>query len=258
MEIPTVVIAAQDDCIPFYREFLLPGERIEVIPLADAVSILDASRPDLYLLDCGFDVRLGLRVLKRVKQRDPGVPVLFLTDGGSEDVAIRAYVLGVRQYLRKPLNIAMLRGIATSLLRVKRESRERRTPAALTSRDCPKSRTGRLSTGCPPCVLRTIRYVEDHLVERMSLDQLALHAGVSKFHFCRIFRQYTGMSPKSFVSFSKVKRARELLARRDLTISMIAAELGYRDCAIFDRHFKKLNGLTPTRFRHTLSSHRAA
>jgi YesN/AraC family two-component response regulator len=60
------------------------------------------------------------------------------------------------------------------------------------------------------------------------------------------------------VSFSKIKRARELLARGDLTISMIAAELGYRDCAIFDRLFKKLNGLTPTRFRHALISHRAA
>jgi YesN/AraC family two-component response regulator len=258
MEIPTVVIAVQDDSLPFYHEFRLPGERIEVVPLADAVARIDAFPPDLCLLDCGFDVRLGLRVLKRVKQRDAGVPVLFLTDGGSEDVAIRAYLLGVRQYLRKPVNIAVLRETAINLLRVKRESRERRSAAALTPRDCPKSRTARLSTECPPCVLRTIRYVEDHLVERISLDQLALHAGVSKYHFCRIFRQYTGMSPKSFVSFSKIKRARELLARRDLTISMIAAELGYRDCAIFDRLFKKLNGLTPTRYRHNIIAPRAA
>jgi AraC-like DNA-binding protein len=52
-----------------------------------------------------------------------------------------------------------------------------------------------------------------------------------------------------FVSCLRITRARELLLREDLNISMVALEVGYNDASTFIRHFKKLTGLRPSDYK---------
>lgn len=97
---------------------------------------------------------------------------------------------------------------------------------------------------------RTVRdYVETHLAERMSVDDLAGTVALSRFHFARRFRQSTGTSPHEFVLRRRVQRAAALLARTDATLLDVALRCGFADQSHLTRVFRTRTGTTPGRYR---------
>jgi AraC family transcriptional regulator len=95
-----------------------------------------------------------------------------------------------------------------------------------------------------------IAYIEDHLVAGLTLEELAAVAHVSPYHFARQFRAATGLPPHQFVIARRVERAKLLLRNgHDLTLAQVASQTGFWDQGHFTRHFKRLIGVTPKRFR---------
>jgi AraC family transcriptional regulator len=97
-----------------------------------------------------------------------------------------------------------------------------------------------------------VEYIEDHLDAGLSLEQLAAVARVSTYHFAHQFKRATGLPPYQYVIMRRVERAQKLLRESDLSLAEIAARAGFPDQGLFCRHFKRLVGVTPGRFRmHT-------
>jgi AraC family transcriptional regulator len=97
-----------------------------------------------------------------------------------------------------------------------------------------------------------VEYVEEHLGAGPTLDEMAAVARLSPYHFARQFKAATGLPPHQYVILRRVERARELLRqRRDLSLAGVAALAGFSDQSQFTRHFKRLLGTTPGRFRAT-------
>ena len=98
-----------------------------------------------------------------------------------------------------------------------------------------------------------VEFVEEHLGTDPSLEQMAAVARVSTYHFAHQFKRATGLPPHQYVIMRRVERAEQLLrAGTDLPLSAIAARAGFSDQSQFCRHFKRLVGVTPGRFRmHT-------
>jgi AraC-like DNA-binding protein len=97
--------------------------------------------------------------------------------------------------------------------------------------------------------LRRVRtYIDDHIGERISLDELARQAGVSRFHFARQFRLSTGESPMGYLRRLRIERSKSILQNRDTTIAEIAARLGFSDQSHFTRIFGRLVGVSPGSF----------
>jgi AraC family transcriptional regulator len=97
--------------------------------------------------------------------------------------------------------------------------------------------------------LRRVRtYIEAHIGERISLDALALQAGVSRFHFARQFRLSTGESPMGYLRRMRIERSKSILQTRDTTIAEVAARLGFSDQSHFTRIFGRLVGVPPGSF----------
>jgi AraC family transcriptional regulator len=98
-----------------------------------------------------------------------------------------------------------------------------------------------------------VAYIEDHLGAGPSLEQMAAVARVSTYHFAHQFKRATGLPPYQYVIMRRVERAQQLLQQdRDLSLAEIAARAGFSDQTVFCRHFKRLVGVTPGRFRmHT-------
>jgi AraC family transcriptional regulator len=95
-----------------------------------------------------------------------------------------------------------------------------------------------------------VAYIEDHLVAGLTLEELAAVAHVRPYHFARQFRAATGVPPHQFVIARRVERAKLLLRDGDdLTLAQVAARTGFWDQGHFTRHFKRLVGVTPGRFR---------
>lgn len=96
-----------------------------------------------------------------------------------------------------------------------------------------------------------IKYIEHNFAHNLTLDYLADFASMSKYHLCREFKKYTGMTPIQFVIYTRIENAKFLLKHTDLSIGRIAVQTGFTDLNNFNNHFKKLTGNTPRRFRKT-------
>lgn len=89
------------------------------------------------------------------------------------------------------------------------------------------------------------RFIEAHLDDSLTLADIAGAACVSKFHFARLFRRSTGLSPMEYVLHRRIVRAKDLLSRPGRSLSAIAIELGFFDQSHFTRSFRRATGMTP-------------
>jgi AraC-like DNA-binding protein len=137
---------------------------------------------------------------------------------------------------------AMARSISRELRRNQRRPPLRLLPDA----DQPRHRfRGGLAGGA----LRRVRtYIEEHIGERISLDELAVQAGVSRFHFARQFRLSTGESAMGYLRRMRIERSKSILQTHDATIAEVAARLGFSDQSHFTRIFGRLVGVSPGSF----------
>jgi AraC family transcriptional regulator len=95
-----------------------------------------------------------------------------------------------------------------------------------------------------------IEYIEEHLDSEPTLDAIAAVAHLSPYHFARMFKTSTGLPPHQYVITRRVERAKQLMRGDDgLSLAQVAARSGFWDQGHFTRHFKRLVGVTPKRFR---------
>lgn len=95
---------------------------------------------------------------------------------------------------------------------------------------------------------RACSYIAENLGERFTLDDLARQAGVSRFHFARLFRVSTGDSPMAYLLKSRIERAKQMLLQDERPVCEIAAALGFCDQSHLTRTFRRLTGVTPREF----------
>ncbi|MFQ5570178.1 MAG: helix-turn-helix transcriptional regulator [Rhodothermales bacterium] len=106
----------------------------------------------------------------------------------------------------------------------------------------------------PPSRAKTVglivEFIDKHLDEALTLDQLSERARLSKYHFARLFRDETGMTPWAYVLDTRLRKARALLDHAPhLSLAEIALLAGFYDQSHFTNTFKKAEGLTPGRYR---------
>src|SRR3569833_2871799 len=98
----------------------------------------------------------------------------------------------------------------------------------------------------PKWRLRAVRdYIEANLDRDLSLAELAAIAGFSVPHFKVLFRRATGLSPHRYVVECRVERARQLLLKRDQSMSTVASEAGFTHSSHMVRCFRRVLGITP-------------
>lgn len=94
-------------------------------------------------------------------------------------------------------------------------------------------------------IIRVMRTSDDPLM----LDDLAEMAGLSPFHFARVFRSVTGVPPVEYQTSLRFVRAKELLLTSPASVTDICFEVGYGSLGTFSRRFKQMVGITPAEFR---------
>ena len=91
---------------------------------------------------------------------------------------------------------------------------------------------------------RAIAHLNEHAVEQPSLDEIAARAELSPFHFQRLFRRWAGVSPKRFLEYLTVERAKRLLAA-EASVLDAAYEVGLSGPARLHDHFVNLEAMSP-------------
>jgi AraC family transcriptional regulator len=107
-----------------------------------------------------------------------------------------------------------------------------------------------VSGGLPPRILRrALERLRSESDADVSLAALAADAGLSRFHFCRAFKESTGMPPHAWLRQYRLEQAKAMLRDPTLSIIAVAVALGYASQTAFAAAFKKLTGLSPSEFR---------
>lgn len=96
-------------------------------------------------------------------------------------------------------------------------------------------------------VRRAIELLRAQLAGTVTLDDLAEHAGLDKFHLCRAFRAQVGVPPYAYLTQLRIMRAKELLAA-GMKPSDIARQVGLYDQSHLNRHFRRIVGTTPAQY----------
>ena len=91
--------------------------------------------------------------------------------------------------------------------------------------------------------------IDRHYAEPLDLDDLARTAGISKYHFHRLFTATYGVTPAAWLSQRRIERAQDLLRATNLTVTEVCHAVGFTSLGSFSSRFRELVGETPSEFQ---------
>jgi AraC-like DNA-binding protein len=97
--------------------------------------------------------------------------------------------------------------------------------------------------------VETALWIHANSQQQIDLERAAAEAGISPFHFLRLFANVLGVTPHQYLVRSRLRHAARLLADDELPITEIAYDVGFGDLSNFVRTFHRAAGLSPRRFR---------
>lgn len=92
-------------------------------------------------------------------------------------------------------------------------------------------------------------YITAHCNENITIEEMAAFIGFSKFHFCRLFKQFTGDSFNDYLNLQRVMYAEKLLISSDISITEVAMQSGFNSISTFNRIFKQYKNCTPSKYK---------
>lgn len=101
----------------------------------------------------------------------------------------------------------------------------------------------------PAAVTKARAFIDENLADPLPLARVARKAGLSESHFCRVFRESTGLTLIDYVNRRRIQWAKKELLKSETRVSEIAFLIGYRSLSQFNRCFSRVTGRSPTRYR---------
>lgn len=207
------------------------------------------NRSSIAIIDYDFSSGSGLEALRSLKSFTPSLPVIFTASNSksSEDLCIKAFRLGARDYFKKPFLMDDILLSIESILRYRYLNSGGRVNLLFDKyMICIDGDTMKNND---PNMERVKRYIEERYNEPITLEALAKVACLSKYHFCRRFKKETGMTCTRYINWVRIERAKKLLLDRSLTISNVSSDTGFNDLTYFERVFKEFVGISPSAYR---------
>lgn len=101
---------------------------------------------------------------------------------------------------------------------------------------------------------RCLEYIEDHLMDKLTVPQLAELIGYSHFHFCRLFHIYTGMTPVNYLLNRRLEKSLiEIMKGRK--ILDVALEYGFETASGYSKAFRKVYQMTPKAYAQKMKGY---
>jgi AraC-like DNA-binding protein len=95
-------------------------------------------------------------------------------------------------------------------------------------------------------------YIEKHIYDKFSLDNLSEQANINKFGFSKKFKALTGMTPMNYVLMRKIFSSKALI-KSNIELTEVAYQYNFTDIAHFSKTFKRFIGISPKRYKESIS-----
>jgi YesN/AraC family two-component response regulator len=204
---------------------------------------------DLVVLDYKLPDMCGLEVLRRLKKTIPSVPVIFVTGFRDEDVAIKAFRLGARDYIKKPFNIVEMHKRIEFYLKLREKAGDSRKSISFDDHHPNNGYQPPAATANDYKIQQAKIFIDDNYMEKISRSIVAQKACMSQYHFSREFRKITGLTFQDYLNKSRIEKAKELFSKNRATVTEAAFSVGYSDLTNLERIFKKVTGFLPSHYK---------
>ena len=101
----------------------------------------------------------------------------------------------------------------------------------------------------PNTIQQLSAYIQEHLAEKLTLEQAARQVHLSKSYLCRILKEELGCTFTEYTNRLRIERSKMYLHRSDMSLSEIACAVGFDDQSYFTRIFKRQVGIPPGKYR---------
>ena len=98
-------------------------------------------------------------------------------------------------------------------------------------------------------IQKAVEYINQHITENISMDDICREIHISKYHFSRQFKKVTGFTVMDYVLKTRIVAAKNMLTDTTLPISEISSRCGFSSTSYFCRVFKEHTDLTPLQYR---------
>ncbi len=207
----------------------------EIIPeLQPAIIISDVMMP-------GMD---GNELCHLVKNdiRTSHILVILLTAKAAKEHELKGLESGADDYITKPFNLDILNRRIRNLLQKKLNSQKK-------SLDISPSKID-ITPLDEKLMKKAIKYVEDNLSRSdLSVEELSSELGMSRVHLYKKMLSITGKTPIEFIRIIRLKRAAQLLAESQLSVSEITYQTGFNNLGLFRKYFKNEYGILPSEYQ---------
>lgn len=169
-------------------------------------------------------------LLRYLKLIEPSIPVIIITDHGSEELAATVFRMGASDYLKKSSFLHEFKAILDKLFSLKNSSiREQK--------------------GTIYSLYRAVEYINKHYCSSIRLCNVAKEAGMSISSFVRIFKNNMGMNFSAYINKLRIAKAADMLKDPNHSIFEIASACGYTNQFHFSRTFKKIMKTSPMTYK---------
>ena len=201
--------------------------------------IVEEKRPDLLITDIRMPGYNGLELMEQMKKKNLDTQVIFLSGYAEFEYARRAVQLGAFDYLVKPVKYEGLKKVLDTFM----ETFER--DGAIREENLQEEVN--LST-----VQAVISELQKNYMKDITLTSISEKHNISISHLSEMIRDELGMSYSEYIISKRIQRAKELLADETLSVNEVGEAVGYKDYYYFTKVFKRVVGITPSKYRKNL------
>ena len=219
-------------------------ENIKIIAQArngkEAIELDKKFNPEIIIMDSKMPGIDGIKASKIIKQQNTNKIVIMMVYDDFE-LMHNSLILGINDYILKPIKPSdLINIIDKSIVNLKTNSKLQIERYTKDKKDL--------------SINASIEYINNNLGKDVGLEKVASICNLSPCYFSKVFKKEVGINFISYVNDKKINMAKEILETTDIPITNIAIDLGFEDCGYFIRVFKRLQGVTPKKYRELYRS----
>lgn len=221
----------------------------------DAFVKIICDKPDIIVLDINMPELSGLQVLEKINNEKINCKVIISTAFDQFDYAVKALKLGAIDFLVKPVQKkTFLKTIEKTISKIKTEDSAKDKMQELNNaikyfKSQPVENNIQYPNELPDAIIFVKEYIEKYYCTYINLDDIVSNCGYSKYHICRLFKNYMDCTIMEYLLKQRINKAKSLLMNTQDTIKEISIAIGYSDPNYFSLIFKRELGISPIQYR---------
>lgn len=229
---------------------LLAEEAHEILQVQngrEALEVFEAEQPQILILDIRMPGMSGLEAAEQIRKKSRDAVIIFLTAFDDFSYAKKAFSVRALDYLLKPCDESELFSVVEEAVRIVKEREEKQAVQALSGAEDQTEQFGDSEELRRQEWIRS--FIEGNYMRDLSIQEVSGRMGYSEVYFCKLFKQYFGVSFVSYLTDYRIRKACAFLKETDQSVRRIGCMVGYEDSNYFTKVFRRITGKTPTEYR---------